>query len=120
MDEPDHPLPPSFEPFSLRVVSCARCRQPEVLLAQGQQDDDPAILALGRLAPQLRVPAYALLLPALGDRARVRKVFPGGGVCVDGPAVGPRAQHAPQQTCLPRATAVIGSTCERCWDVGQC
>jgi hypothetical protein len=79
MDESDPPLPPGFEPFSLRVVSCARCRQPEVLLAQGQQDDDPAILALGRLAPQLRVPAYALLLPALGDRARVRKVFPGGG-----------------------------------------
>jgi hypothetical protein len=78
MDEPDHPLPPSFEPFSLRVVSCARCRQPEVLLAMGQQADDPAILTLDRLAPQLRVPAYALLVPASGDRARVRKVFPVG------------------------------------------
>jgi hypothetical protein len=31
------------------------------------------------LAPHLRVPAYALLLPALGARARVRKVFPTAG-----------------------------------------
>ena len=75
---PDDALPPTFDRFSLRVVSCARCRQPEVLLAQGQQEDDPAILALAHVAPQLRVPAYALLLPALGDRARVRKVFPAG------------------------------------------
>ena len=44
----------------------------------GQQEEDPAILALRHVALQLRVPAYALLLPALGDRARVRKVFPGG------------------------------------------
>ena len=78
LDAPDDRLPPVFEPFSLRVISCAQCRQPEVLLAMGQQEDDPAILAVGRLAPQLRVPAYALVLPALGDRARVRKVFPGG------------------------------------------
>ena len=79
MDTPDDALPPTFGRFSLRVVSCVRCRQPEVLLAQGQQADDPAIVALHQLAPQLRVPAYAFLLPPVGDQARVRKVFPGGG-----------------------------------------
>ena len=78
MDAPDDPRSSGFEPFSLRVISCAQCRQPEILLAMGQQEDDPAILAVHHLAQHLHVPAYALLLPALGDRARVRKVFPAG------------------------------------------
>ena len=79
MEEADDARPPTFDRFSLRVVSGVRCRQPEVLLAQGQQEEDPAILALRHVALQLRVPAYALLLPLVGGRARVRKVFPADG-----------------------------------------
>ena len=76
MDEPDHPLPPSFEPFSLRVVSCARCRQPEVLLAMGQQADDPASLTLDpyHLAHQ-RSPPIAAQFDQAGAHVDRRKRF---------------------------------------------
>ncbi len=76
--EQDAVPPAAFDWFTLRVLSCGAFHQPQVLLAMGRTGDDPAILTLDRLAPQLRVPAYALLVPASGDRARVRKVFPVG------------------------------------------
>ena len=71
--------PSSFDRFSFRVVACGQCRRPRVLLAMGNTEEDQAIKALRKLAPQLRLPAYAIILDASADRARVRKVFPAGG-----------------------------------------
>ncbi len=75
----DDALPPAFDWFSLRVLSCGACHQPQVLLAMGHTDDDLPIRSLHTLAPQVRVPAYAIICRAGADRARVRKVFPNVG-----------------------------------------
>ncbi len=83
-------MPPAFDWFSLRVLSCGACHQPQVLLAMGHTDDDQPIRSLHILAPQVHVPAYAIICHTGDDRARVRKVFPKGGEFVLTAAQGER------------------------------
>ena len=68
-----------FDRFGLRAVVCRACKRPYVMLAMGVDERDLTIESLRSLAPQLRLPSYALILRDAGDTALVRKLWPSAG-----------------------------------------
>ena len=65
-----------FDRFGLRAVVCRSCERPYAMLAMGVDERDLSIQSLRRLAPQLRLPSYALILRESGATALVRKLWP--------------------------------------------